>query len=138
MSRVVYVNGRYRPYRDALVHAEDRGYQFGDGVYEVCEVYSGRLVDERRHMLRLHETRGRMAEGKNLEGALMSLRPPVFFKFKTRFVGQVNKWTEPLLARALDVLNDAEMAAKSTDMPADAVIERALIQLANVARSSRR
>jgi D-alanine transaminase len=53
MSRVAYVNGRYRPHRDALVHVEDRGYQFGDGVYEVCEVFGGRLVDERRHMLRL-------------------------------------------------------------------------------------
>lgn len=53
MSRVAYVNGRYRPHRDALVHVEDRGYQFGDGVYEVCEVFGGRLVDERRHMQRL-------------------------------------------------------------------------------------
>jgi D-alanine transaminase len=53
MSRVAYVNGRYRPHRDALVHVEDRGYQFGDGVYEVCEVIDGRLVDERRHMQRL-------------------------------------------------------------------------------------
>jgi D-alanine transaminase len=53
MSRVAYVNGRYRSHRDALVHVEDRGYQFGDGVYEVCEVLGGRLVDERRHMQRL-------------------------------------------------------------------------------------
>jgi D-alanine transaminase len=53
MPRVAYVNGRYRPHRDALVHVEDRGYQFGDGVYEVCEVFGGRLVDERRHMRRL-------------------------------------------------------------------------------------
>jgi D-alanine transaminase len=53
MSRVAYVNGRYRPHQDALVHVEDRGYQFGDGVYEVCEVLGGRIVDERRHMQRL-------------------------------------------------------------------------------------
>lgn len=53
MSRVVYVNGRYRPHRDALVHVDDRGYQFADGVYEVCEVLGGRIVDERRHMARL-------------------------------------------------------------------------------------
>jgi len=53
MSRVAYVNGRYRAHRDALVHVEDRGYQFGDGVYEVCEVFGGRIVDERRHMQRL-------------------------------------------------------------------------------------
>jgi D-alanine transaminase len=53
MSRIAYVNGRYRPHRDALIHIEDRGYQFADGVYEVCEVRGGRLVEERRHMERL-------------------------------------------------------------------------------------
>lgn len=53
MSRIAYVNGRYLPHRDASVHVEDRGYQFADGVYEVCEVLGGRLVDERRHLDRL-------------------------------------------------------------------------------------
>src|ERR1700722_13031345 len=56
MSRIAYVNGRYRPHRDAVVHIEDRGYQFADGVYEVCEVAGGRLVDERRHMERLQRS----------------------------------------------------------------------------------
>jgi D-alanine transaminase len=37
----------------ASVNVEDRGYQFSDGVYEVCEVRGGRLVEERRHMTRL-------------------------------------------------------------------------------------
>ncbi|CAL8981057.1 D-alanine aminotransferase [Rhodoplanes serenus] len=53
MSRVVYVNGRFRPHRNAMVHVEDRGYQLADGVYEVCEVRDGRLVDQRRHTERL-------------------------------------------------------------------------------------
>jgi D-alanine transaminase len=53
MSRIAYVNGRYRPHRDACIHVEDRGYQFADGVYEVCEVRDARLIDERRHMARL-------------------------------------------------------------------------------------
>jgi len=56
MSRIAYVNGRYRPHRDASVHIEDRGYQFSDGVYEVCEVKDGRLVDERRHVERLQRS----------------------------------------------------------------------------------
>ena len=56
MSRIAYVNGRYRPHRDALIHIEDRGYQFADGVYEVCEVRGGRIVDERRHMARLQRS----------------------------------------------------------------------------------
>jgi D-alanine transaminase len=53
MTRTVYVNGRYLPYAEATVHAEDRGFQFADAVYEVCEVKGGCLVDETRHMGRL-------------------------------------------------------------------------------------
>jgi D-alanine transaminase len=53
MARIAYVNGRYRPLRDAAVNVEDRGYQFADGVYEVCEVRAGRLIDQRRHLQRL-------------------------------------------------------------------------------------
>jgi len=53
MSRVAYVNGRYLPHAHAKVAIEDRGYQFADGVYEVCEVRGGKLVDERRHLARL-------------------------------------------------------------------------------------
>jgi D-alanine transaminase len=56
MSRVAYVNGRYLPIKDATVHIEDRGYQFADGVYEVCEIYHGRLVDQRRHVERLQRS----------------------------------------------------------------------------------
>lgn len=51
--RIAYVNGRYLPHAQAAVSIEDRGYQFADGVYEVCEVRGGRLVDETRHMARL-------------------------------------------------------------------------------------
>jgi D-alanine transaminase len=60
MSRIAYVNGRYVPMRDAMVHVEDRGYQFADGVYEVCEVRGGRLVDARRHFDRLERSSGEL------------------------------------------------------------------------------
>jgi D-alanine transaminase len=56
MSRYAYVNGRYLRFRDAMVHVEDRGYQFADSVYEVCEVRGGRLIDERRHLDRLQRS----------------------------------------------------------------------------------
>jgi D-alanine transaminase len=56
MSRIAYVNGRYRDLRDACVNVEDRGYQFADGVYEVCEVRGRRLVDFPRHMARLQRS----------------------------------------------------------------------------------
>ena len=41
MSRIAYVNGRYVPHKDAEVSIDDRGYQFGDGVYEVVTVVNG-------------------------------------------------------------------------------------------------
>lgn len=53
MPRIAYVNGRYVAHADAAVHIEDRGYQFADGVYEVCEVARGFIVDMPRHLGRL-------------------------------------------------------------------------------------
>ncbi|MFA7413722.1 MAG: D-amino-acid transaminase [Rhizobium sp.] len=53
MPRIAYVNGRYLPHSEAGVHIEDRGYQFADGVYEVCEVRHGLIVDLTRHLDRL-------------------------------------------------------------------------------------
>jgi len=60
MSRIAYVNGQYVPHAFAMVHVEDRGYQFSDGVYEVCEVRGGRLIDERRHLDRLERSLGEL------------------------------------------------------------------------------
>src|SRR5262245_3764295 len=56
MSRIAYVNGRYVPHQDASVHIEDRGYQFADGVYEVCEIRDGFIIDETRHLDRLERS----------------------------------------------------------------------------------
>ena len=60
MAQFIYVNGRYLAYADAGVHAEDRGFQFADAVYEVCEVRDGRLIDETRHMRRLERSLGEL------------------------------------------------------------------------------
>jgi D-alanine transaminase len=53
MARIAYVNGRYRPLHGAAVAAEDRGYQFADGVYEVIKVLGGQPRDLERHLDRL-------------------------------------------------------------------------------------
>ena len=53
MSRIAYVNGRYVPLGQASVSIDDRAFTFGDGVYEVCEVRAGALIEETRHLARL-------------------------------------------------------------------------------------
>ena len=57
MPRIAYVNGRYLPLADAAVSIEDRGYQFADGVYEVCAVLNGQLLDWPLHLTRLARSR---------------------------------------------------------------------------------
>ena len=56
MSRVAYVNGTYRPHGQSVVHIEDRGFQFADGVYEVWGVFGGRLADFDGHIARLNRS----------------------------------------------------------------------------------
>ena len=53
MSRIAYVDGVYQPLNLPGIFVEDRGYQFADGVYEVCAIRNGRLLDEARHLDRL-------------------------------------------------------------------------------------
>ena len=73
MSRIAYVNGRYVPHQDASVHVEDRGYQFADGVYEVCEVRGGHLIDERRHLDRLDRSLSELRIAAPMSRAALSL-----------------------------------------------------------------
>ena len=53
MARIAYVDGRWLDQRRASVNIEDRGYQFGDGIYEVVHIHRGRFVDAERHLARL-------------------------------------------------------------------------------------
>lgn len=56
MSSIAYVNGDYTPLRDAHVSIEDRGYQFADGIYEVCLYINGRYWDFDGHLDRMERS----------------------------------------------------------------------------------
>lgn len=71
MSRIAYVNGRYVRHAEAHVHIEDRGYQFSDGVYEVCGVRHGRLMDEDYHLERLERSLGELRIAQPMTGAAL-------------------------------------------------------------------
>jgi D-alanine transaminase len=49
----VYLNGRYVPEAEALIPANDRGFIFGDGIYEVVRAVAGRLFEWEGHAERL-------------------------------------------------------------------------------------
>ena len=53
MSEIAYVNGKFSPLESAMVHVEDRGFQFADGVYEVVRTYGGQPFATDEHLARL-------------------------------------------------------------------------------------
>lgn len=56
MSKIAYVDGVFVPHDHAMVRMEDRGYQFGDGAYEVVYFKKNHLVDALPHIERLHQS----------------------------------------------------------------------------------
>lgn len=53
MPDIAFVNGRFVPWNQATVSIDDRGFQFGDGVYEVIRTYRGTSFELTAHLARL-------------------------------------------------------------------------------------
>ena len=60
MTRIVYVDGQFVPENEARVSVFDRGFLFGDGVYEVSAVLGGGFVDNAGHLARLERSLGEL------------------------------------------------------------------------------
>lgn len=90
-----------------------------------------------RHFQRLHIARGDMANGMNADQATKALRPPLMFKLADAFRAQLGLWSEDKLARAFEILTQAETDCKTTGLPADAVTGRALMALAQATRTGK-
>ncbi|RDD63254.1 DNA polymerase III subunit delta [Ferruginivarius sediminum] len=109
----------------ALERAFDRALQEGANPVQPLRAAA-------RHFQKLHLVAG----ASNLDQAIDRLRPPIFWKNKPRFKAQAEAWTSASLARALEILLEAEGRVKSTGLPAEAISARALMEIA--ARSPRR
>ena len=58
MPDIGFVNGRFMPLEEATVPVEDRGFQFGDGVYEVIRTYHGKPFQLDAHLIRFERSAG--------------------------------------------------------------------------------
>jgi len=76
MSQIVYLNGQFLPMEQARVPVLDRGFIFGDGVYEVIPVYS-------RHPLRLDEHLRRLKQSLD---RIRLINPHTVDEWKARIV----------------------------------------------------
>jgi D-alanine transaminase len=55
---IAYLNGSYLPIEEAKISPLDRGFLFGDGIYEVVPSYSGKMVGFGAHIARMQEGLG--------------------------------------------------------------------------------
>lgn len=86
-----------------------------------------------KHFQKLHQA---VASGGDARA--MTKRLGVFYKREAEFVAQATRWTAPRLATALDLLTQAEIDCKSSNMPDEAICRHALLRIATAARSGRR
>lgn len=104
-----------------------------DRLYQESVVSVQILRALQRHFLRLQQARDLMNDGMSARDAVKALRPPVFWKQEDSLVRQSQKWTTPVLARALQLLQQAETQCKQTGLPDQTICRQTALQLARAA-----
>ena len=56
MQQTAYLNGQYLSIEEAVISTQDRGFLFGDGVYEVIPVFNKKLFEFNAHFTRLQNS----------------------------------------------------------------------------------
>ncbi len=96
------------------------------------------IRNAQRHFQRLHYVLAQTNDGVPLDSAIKQLRPPLFWRVASRFRTQLTNWSLAMVEVSLSRLTDAELSAKSTGAPAALVCDRALMAIAQLARSEQR
>ena len=74
LDPTVYLNGAYLPKSAARISPDDRGFLFGDGVYEVVRAIDGRMIDLDRHLARLAHGAAALALALDAAGGVAGVR----------------------------------------------------------------
>jgi len=115
----------------ALERALDRLYGEGESPITV-------LRAAQRHLTRLHLAAARMEQGMSADEAVKSLRPMPFFKVQDRVRAQLRYWPRRRAQTALTLLFEAELNAKRTGPPPEAVCRDALLRIARVVAAAKK
>lgn len=75
---IVYFNGSYIKKEDVRISPDDRGFLFGDGVYEVIRAYNGKLFRSEEHLERLHKNLKEVRIEKALQTDFLKIANELF------------------------------------------------------------
>jgi DNA polymerase-3 subunit delta len=109
----------------------DRQYTRSLAEVEAIQV----LRSAARHFQRLHQVVARMAAGEPFEAAANALRPPLFWTQRDRMQRQARQWSTSRIGRALERLIEAESQAMRAYAIKDEIAQRALMDIATLARA---
>ncbi|HEX3674574.1 MAG TPA: DNA polymerase III subunit delta [Rhizomicrobium sp.] len=87
------------------------------------------------HFQRLLAAKSAVERKESLDTAMRKMWPPVHFSRVNAFKAQVARWNEDRLGDALDLLLETEVLCKTTAIPAEAALGRALLNIAAMART---
>ncbi|MFA5949151.1 MAG: DNA polymerase III subunit delta [Hyphomicrobium sp.] len=102
------------------------------------ESAQGIIAATQRHFQKLHRVRGAVERGGSVEDALRQMRPPLHFKQKDAFAQQCRLWTGERLLEAQRRIAVTAKAARLSSALEDALAERLLFSLAELARQASR
>jgi len=112
--------------------AADLDRQYARSITEVEAIQV--LRSAARHFQRLHQLVAKMAAGESFEAAAGALRPPLFWNQRDRMQRQSRQWSTARIGRALERLIEAEAQAMRAYPIKDEIAQRALMDIAALAR----
>ncbi|HWD49387.1 MAG TPA: DNA polymerase III subunit delta [Rhizomicrobium sp.] len=87
------------------------------------------------HFQKLLSAKAATDRGESIDGAMRKMWPPIHFSRTSSFKAQATRWNEDKLGEALDLLLETEALCKTTAVPGEAVLGRALFNIAAMARA---
>lgn len=91
----VYINGEFLPFKEAKLSVFDRGFQYGDGVFEGLRCYEGKIFKLEEHVLRLFDS----ARAIHIQMPLSHSEMKRAIKETIRVNGFMNAHIKPLVTR---------------------------------------
>jgi D-alanine transaminase len=127
---IIYLNGQFKPYQDALIHIEDRGMEFADGVYEVILYHNNKLIDADLHLDRLFNSLNGLEIKINFNKlAIKEIILKLFAKNKQKngkptIFAKINQLTSSIakLASPIKVITTQDIRWKRCDIKSIALI----------------
>ncbi len=133
MPELAYLNGKILPFNEALVPIEDRGYQFGDAVYEFIASYNGKMFCMKEHLDRLQRSMEGLSfpelDKKIIETAVLELfekaqiaRAGIYIQISRGVAPRDHAWDEDIKTQVImTIKNVKEIPSKLREQGIDII-----------------